>query len=45
MSSFVLSIRDEVSSENKFGVRIGSVSYLQVPDNATEPMPSHKVGD
>ncbi len=45
MSSFVLSIRDEVSSENKFGVRIGSVSYLQVPDDATEPMPSHKVGD
>lgn len=44
MSSFVLSVRDKVSNEDKFGSRMGSVSYLQVPDNITVPLPSHKVG-
>jgi pimeloyl-ACP methyl ester carboxylesterase len=45
MNSFVLCVRDEVSNSNLFGGSIGSVSYLQVPDSAPEPLPSHKLGD
>lgn len=44
MDSFVLSVRDKVSAENKFGGHIGSVSYLKVPATDTQPLPSHKVG-
>ena len=43
MSSFVLCIRDRVPGQDRFGGRIGAVSYLKVPDSAKEPQPSHKI--
>ena len=45
MSHFVLNVRDITAGKDKFGIGIGSVSYLEVPDNAPEPLPSHSAGD
>lgn len=44
MSSFVLSVRDEIANGANFGGSIGAVSYLEVSDKASVPLPSHKVG-
>lgn len=43
MNSFVLCVRDTMSDNNTFGIGMGPVSYLQVPDNITKPTPSHKI--
>jgi len=43
MSSFILSVRDKISGQNTFGKNVGSVTYLEVDDAATVPLPSHKV--
>lgn len=44
MSSFVLSVRDKVVGEDKFGGGFGAVSYLKIPEEESVPRPSHKIG-
>jgi hypothetical protein len=46
MKSFVLCVRNTVKDgdEVKFGASTGSPSYLQVPEDAMEPLPKHKTG-
>ena len=43
MTSFVLCVRDRIFNEDRFGGRMGSTSYLRVPDDAASPLPSHKL--
>lgn len=43
MTSFILCTRDRVPNEDRFGSRMGSISYLKVPDDAKEPQPSHRI--
>ena len=44
MNSYILCVRDKASGGDKFGSGLGSASYLEVPDGANVPVPSHKVG-
>lgn len=44
MDSFVLSVCGKAQGQDTFGSRIGPVSYLQVPDSDTKPLPSHDMG-
>jgi pimeloyl-ACP methyl ester carboxylesterase len=44
MNSYILCVRDKASGDDKFGSGLGSTSYLEVPDSANVPLPSHKVG-
>ncbi|CAK0742907.1 hypothetical protein CCP4SC76_1240009 [Gammaproteobacteria bacterium] len=44
MSSFVLCVRGKVSEQDSFNTCIGSVSYLEVPNNIDTPLPSHNLG-
>lgn len=41
ISSFVLCVRDISLVEDEFGKSIGSVSYLEIPNNEETPRPSH----
>lgn len=44
MSSFVLCTRSKNAGEDSFGGGSGPASYLIVPDDVKEPLPSHKAG-
>ena len=44
MNSFILSIRNKVINKDSYGIGIGGVSYLKVPDTITVPIPSEQVG-
>ena len=37
MTSFILCIRERVAGVDRFGGRMGSISYLKVPDSDKEP--------
>ncbi|MDE1187990.1 MAG: alpha/beta hydrolase [Pantoea sp.] len=43
MNSYVLSVRMKMTG-NVFGNQVGGVTYLEVPDTAKVPLPSHTAG-
>jgi len=42
MTSFVLCTRDKDTKADTFGIDLGPVSYLEVPDGISVPVPSQK---
>ena len=42
MTSFVLCTRDKDTKADTFGIDIGPVSYLEVPESVPVPVPSQK---